>query len=208
MSTEHIAAEVLRVQHALPVGRYLGVLGSQEFWGEDSELICEQIGIRLAAITGLGLITGGVAGVGEAIGRSFAARRKSLATNAAVFHILPRGDIAWDYGTTLFAGEDMHERREILAEVADVYLCVEGGPGTAHEARMVVGAGKVLVPLARTGGVAEKLFAELRCPALVLEQSWSKLADSQCSMEDVTEAITSIVLNVLGPLGSQGNNSL
>ena len=55
------------------------VIGSANFWGDDSEQICAAIGASLTKMKSLVLITGGVPVVGEEVGRSFYKTRKELA---------------------------------------------------------------------------------------------------------------------------------
>ena len=49
-------------------------------------------------------------------------------------------------------GTTMIDRREVLARVAPVYICVEGGPGTEYEARVALAQGAILIPVGRFGG--------------------------------------------------------
>ena len=111
----------------------IAVIGSTSFWHPDSEATCHLIGARLAQINPLLLLTGGVPGVGEAVGRSFFAACNSA--EQRTFHVLPAGCGPWDYGVTLFEGRNMEERREILGRMAPIYLVIEGGPGTAFHTR-------------------------------------------------------------------------
>ena len=112
----------------LPPGPRLAVLGSTDFWHADSERTCTEIGRLLAGIPGLVLLTGGVEGIGEAVGASFFQTRRDAGQEPLVFHVLPEGEPSWDYGETLIAGADMTERREILGRLSGVFVMVEGGP--------------------------------------------------------------------------------
>ena len=55
----------------LPPAPRIAVIGSTSFWHPDSAATCRLIGAQLAQIDRLILLTGGVPGVGEAVGRSF-----------------------------------------------------------------------------------------------------------------------------------------
>ncbi|MCB1743600.1 MAG: hypothetical protein KDK91_24700, partial [Gammaproteobacteria bacterium] len=122
---------------ALPAHFRVAVIGSTDFWHPASAGRCLEIGSALAALSGVLLLTGGMPAVGEAIGRGFHATRLASRAPPDVFHLLPEdADWHWDYGLTLSAGRDMHERREVLGRVGEVFVCVEGGPGTEHEARV------------------------------------------------------------------------
>ena len=87
-----------RLDALLPHGRRVGVLGSTDFWHGDSERTCTEIGRLLAGIPGLVLLTGGVEGIGEAIGRSFFQARLKLGRSRASFtysqKASPRGTTA------------------------------------------------------------------------------------------------------------------
>src|SRR5947209_665008 len=102
MTRERFDREAQRVSSLLPgVGPRLGVIGSTSFWHADSERTCAEVGRLLAAEIGdLVLLTGGVEGVGEAVGRSFFQARREAKQEPHVFHILPHGEEAWDYGQT------------------------------------------------------------------------------------------------------------
>src|ERR1700722_18736492 len=104
--------EARRIEAILPCGPRVGVLGSTEFYHADSERTCAEIGRVLAGIPDLLLLTGGVEGIGEAVGRSFFQTRCNSGQPPRVYHLLPEGEPTWDYGETLFAGADMTERRE------------------------------------------------------------------------------------------------
>jgi hypothetical protein len=196
-----IEFETNRIANQIPPGPRLAVIGSASFHGRDSEEICLAVGARVAEIEDLVLLTGGVPGVGEAIGRTFWGVRRQASVKPNVFHILPRGSARWDYGTTLQGGSTMLERREILGRLARVYLAIEGGPGTAHEARIVQSQGGTLVPVGRTGGYSEELYGQLVCPKLELAPDWRKLGDSSAATEQVAAAVRAIVEELLGQAG-------
>ncbi len=67
------------------------MIGSTDFWHPESERTCIQIGRLLAGIPGLVLITGGVEGIGEAIGRSFFRRVPNLAEGPVSIASFPSG---------------------------------------------------------------------------------------------------------------------
>jgi len=117
-----------RILTRLPDGPELVVIGSTSFWHADSEATCVAVGRLLADVPDLLLVTGGVEGVGETVGRSFFLARTQAGREPRVYHLLPHGEEAWDYGETFFAGRDMAERREVLTRLARVYLAIEGAP--------------------------------------------------------------------------------
>jgi hypothetical protein len=103
---------------------------------------------------------------------------------------------ACSVGVTLVAGNDLWERREILGRVGDVCLIVEGGPGTEHEAQVATAHGIPLIPLARTGGCAQDLHAEIARPAVATPSDWALLNDRSASHADVIQAVRNLLLNL------------
>jgi uncharacterized protein (TIGR00725 family) len=188
MTLEPYDIEAEGLSRQLPNGPRVAVIGSQSFGGDDSEEISSVIGTDLGASADVVLLTGGVCGVGEAVGRSSFRAREGLSLPPNTYHVLPHDDDRWDYGITLFASNTMHDRREILARVASVYLCIEGGPATAHEAKVAQRVGAHVVPIGRTGGVAENLYTEILCPDGTIEQDWRMLGDYACSVVGVADA--------------------
>src|SRR5262245_4608206 len=116
--------EAERVTALLPDGPRVVVIGSTSFWQADSEPTCVHVGRLLATIPDLVLITGGVEGVGETVGRAFFGASRPAGAEARVYHVLPHGEDAWDYGETIFAGDDMSQRREILGRLSGLYLAI------------------------------------------------------------------------------------
>lgn len=172
-----------------PAGPRVVVIGSTDFWHAESPGVCEAVGQLLATIPSLVLITGGVEGVGEAVGRSFFEGRQQKGQEARVYHVLPEGEDDWDYGETLFAGADMFERREVLARLAGVYVAIEGGPGTAHEAEVAAGRGAVIVPVGRLGGHSSVLYGRMERPGDIDGQTWSVLGNTDSSAEETAQAV-------------------
>ncbi|MEM6402636.1 MAG: macro domain-containing protein [Cyanobacteria bacterium P01_D01_bin.116] len=173
----------------------LAVIGSTSFWGDTSEAICKAAGRYLAKIDNLVMLTGGVSGIPEAVSRSFSTDR--------VFHVQPLGCLPWDYGHNLYGGVSYEERREVLARMAKIYLLIEGGPGSEHEARRALQMGAVVIPVGRTGGFSEKLYAEIECPDYIPLDLWEKLGRREENTEEVGIAIAQIVLKVLEFLGEK-----
>ncbi len=180
--------EALRVGSFLPHGPRVVVIGSTSFWHEESECTCVRVGQLLAQDSRLVLITGGVEGVGEAVGRAFFQARYAVDQSPLVYHFLPEGEGAWDYGETLFAGSDMPERREILARLSEVFLAVEGGPGTVHEAQIAIARGAAVIPVGRSGGHSARLFAEMNCPTVLDDRTWAVLGCPTSTPEETAEA--------------------
>lgn len=190
MQYDHEANEI---SQQLPKGPRLAVIGSASFWGHDSREICKAIGAQLATLEDLILLTGGVSGVGETLGRSFFSARHQLSIAPGTYHILPRGFGSWDYGITLYGGSSMAARREILGRLALVYLSIEGGPGTMHEAKIARNSGATVVPVGRTGGFSGDFYPQLACPDAQLAAEWNLLNDQTVSIDLLAAAVRRII---------------
>lgn len=180
------------IERRLPRGPRVGVLGSTEFWHADSEHTCIEIGRQLAGLASLMLLTGGVEGIGATTGRSFFEARRNAGQVPRVYHLLPEGEPARDYGETLFAGADMQERREVLGRLSKLFV-MEGGPRAAHEADVAAAQGAIVLPVGRSGGYAAELYNRLRRPAAIDSATWNILGASDSTPVDVGRAVLQAV---------------
>jgi hypothetical protein len=188
-SPTHYDLEARRLEALLPHGPRVGVLGSTDFWHAESERTCSEIGRLLADISSLVLLTGGVEGIGEAVGRGFFQARRASGQEPRVYHVLPEGEQAWDYGETLFAGSDMTERREILARLSGLFVLVEGGPRAGHEVDVASARGAVIIPVGRSGGYAATRYGQIGCPPTIDPGTWAVLGSSGSTPEDTARAV-------------------
>jgi hypothetical protein len=186
---ERFDQEARRLDALLPQASRVAVLGSTDFWHADSERTCVEFGRLLADIPGLVLITGGVDGIGEAVGRSFFQVRRSSGKEPRVYHVLPEGEEAWDYGLTYFAGADMTERREILGRLSRLFVMIEGGPRAGHEAEVASANGAVVIPVGRSGGFAATLYNQMRRPAIIDEETWTTLGSSKSTPDKTASGL-------------------
>jgi hypothetical protein len=193
--------EARRLEGLLPQGPRVAVLGSTEFWRADSERTCAAIGRLLAGVPGLVLLTGGVEGIGEAVGRSFFQARRDSGQAPHVYHVLPEGEEAWDYGETLFAGADMTERREVLGRLSGLFVMVEGGPRAGHEAEVASAHGAVIIPVGRSGGYASALYDRISRPASIDAETWAVLGSNESTPEETARAILRAVQGRLEAAG-------
>lgn len=69
----------------------------------------------------------------------------------------------------------MSDRREVLGRLAPIYVVIEGGPGTEHEAEIAQSQGAVLIPVSRTGGCSEEIYPRLQAPRSDLRGAWKVL---------------------------------
>jgi hypothetical protein len=183
------AQDARRLDALLPHGPRVAILGSTDFWHADSERTCAEIGRLLAGVPGLTLLTGGVEGIGEAVGRNFFQARRKLGQEPRVYHVLPEGEPAWDYGETLFAGADMTERREILGRLSALFVMVEGGPRAGHEAEVASASGAVVIPVGRSGGYATTLYGRVGRPPAIDADTWTILGASDATAEETANAV-------------------
>jgi hypothetical protein len=146
-------------------------------------------------------VTGGVEGIGEAVGRSFFQARRDAGQEPRVYHVLPEGEPAWDYGETLFAGADMTERREVLGRLCALFIMVEGGPRAGHEAEVAAAHGALVLPVGRSGGYAATLYGRVSRPAAVDADAWAALGASGATAEETATAVFRAVRACLGVAG-------
>ena len=95
-----------------------------------------------------------------------------------------------------------HERREILGRIAGVYIVVEGGPGTQHEAAVAQSCGATIIPVGRSGGAAAELYNILPCPPKVDGTVWSVLNEVSVHPRKIAQAVSVLVLQLLQLPGS------
>ncbi|MDY6786201.1 MAG: hypothetical protein SW833_27250 [Cyanobacteriota bacterium] len=202
----------LKLRFSTP--KRLAVIGSLSFSHPATEKICQAIGQKLADFCDLIVITGGVAGVPEAVSRSLWQRRQTVSTGgSSVYHVQPQGFEAWDYGENLTAGATLVARRQILATLSPLYLLLEGGLGAEQEARLALRQGALLIPVGFTGGVARALwheFSEQYCEQLEDWSredrcAWTALESRDFDIDDTVQGVITLVqrsMRVKGyPLG-------
>ena len=187
--TNNFDEQATNLTAQLPPAPRIAVIGSTSFWHPDTAATCQLIGAQLAELDRLILLTGGVSGVGEAVGRSFFAASNS--DEQRTFHVLPAGCIPWDYGVTLFAGRTMEERREVLGRMAPIYLVIEGGPGTAHEHEVASQRGAAIIPVGRTEGHAGAIYPHTAKPPAAAQSDWDALASAE--PPETAAAVASII---------------
>jgi hypothetical protein len=93
----------------------------------------------------------------------------------------------------------MAQRREVLARVAEIYIAVEGGPGTVHEAVVARARNAVVIPVGRSGGYAGGLYAEIERPPLIGEATWMALGAASAKPNEAADAAVQSVRAFLAP---------
>merc|ERR1719265_2210428 len=193
-STRHrVEADVSDILHLLRPSVCICILGGTQFQDPCSEEVTKLLASKISAQhhSRVVFITGGMSGVQE----TFA---KNCIRGSRVYNLLPEGQSSgYGVGTDIVAGADMDERKRIFAEVGDVYVTVEGGPGVAMEARLAFDRGASIVPLVRTGGASSGMFnfpsEALARPTFVQEAWWSLLSSKEEPVAKSVQAAAEIV---------------
>jgi uncharacterized protein (TIGR00725 family) len=175
----------------------VSIFGSVDFNHKDSPELCAAIGRRLATITpGVTLLTGANAVVHEHIAAGFC--EADPKKGGSVFHLKPLSmtkPCNFMSGSVVLAGNTAEERRQLLAQSCHVAISIEGGPGTADEMRRASSAGRVLIPVSRTGGASAGMFDAPAAvpPPYVRPEDWMLLSDTAASPEETAAAVAAIV---------------
>jgi hypothetical protein len=93
----------------------------------------------------------------------------------------------------MFAGTDMLERREVLGRIGKIYLAIEGGPGTKHEASVAVSNGAIVVPVGRSGGFSGELYSKMTRPGWLTMDDWESLGSNNSSPDQMGFSVKRIV---------------
>jgi hypothetical protein len=144
---------------------------------------CDALGAALAR-SGHGIVTGGWPGVDEAVGRSFARELErmegSIPIDARLIHVMVHGDTpAFSQGrlVQVRAGDEKYSEAITRAD----FVVMVGGLGVTMEiAKRAHEAGRVVLPLADTGGDARKFH-------LRMEAEWSS---GEWAAIDISELTT------------------
>ena len=132
-------------------------------------------------------------GVGETVGRAVHQWRLTNDREPHIYHLLPIGYSPIDYGATIFCGRNMVERREVLGRVAELYLVIEGGPGTEYEAEVALSKGATVVPVGRSGGYSRILYDDMPIPHGLSAEDWTTLGADGVSLNELARAVESIM---------------
>jgi|GEM_PF-4029112 len=116
-----------------------------------------------------------------------------MAKPEKLYHLLPTGFGPCDSGITIDAGNDFFERREVLGRLGQIYLMIEGGPGTEHEAQVAVSKDFPVIPVGRTGGHAKAFHQRAMRPGEIRPDHWKTLGNAEAPLEDVVAAVRTIV---------------
>jgi len=175
-------------QHGLPI---CCILGATEFHNPDSKALVEAIAQKFRGVWKVVFVTGGCSGVHQTF-------VQKCGEGSLVWNLMPMGEsCVFDWGQDIHVGADWKERNMISGMLGDIYITVEGGPGTAQEACMAHSRGAIVVPLRRTGGASDGQHGFPACalnrPDFVTEEQWSLLADRAASVDATAAAVVDIV---------------
>eukprot|EP00440_Ansanella_granifera_P009963 gb/GFBE01010802.1/.p1 GENE.gb/GFBE01010802.1/~~gb/GFBE01010802.1/.p1 ORF type:complete len:332 (+),score=70.17 gb/GFBE01010802.1/:1-996(+) len=179
----------------IPQGLRICILGSTAFRNPESEAVVTALASRLASFlkgSSAVVLTGGMPGVQE-----FMAKGLSHNGFDRIMNLVFMGqESSYGVGEDLVAGMDLDERRKVFASLGHVYLCIEGGPGVAQEAKDAFERGAFVLPIASTGGASSGLFG---FPLGALEQSrFATAAEWACLTEPAEpEAVAEAVVKIL-----------
>ena len=110
-----------------------------------------------------------------------------------MFHVLPENSRALNYGRTVFAGEDMADRREVLARLADLYLVIEGGTGTKHETQVAASDSRSMIPVGRSGEHSAVLYKKIEKPSWADDRAWAELGRELSEPRKIAEAVVDLI---------------
>ncbi|MDA8746054.1 hypothetical protein N9N28_15625 [Rubripirellula amarantea] len=179
----------LQIEQRLTGTFRIEILGSTSFHDPRTKDACTAVGRALQPIDCV-LITGGLWGIPQEVSRGFNA-------NERVFHLLPYPWPRPSHGITIRTGWSMLRRRKILAQVCNLYVCVEGGPGTAHETRLIRERNAPIIPLGAFGGHSKELYLQLACPEWAKASSWNEIGNASLQAVDVVAAMVDLISDFL-----------
>lgn len=118
-----------------------------------------------------------------------------------VYHLLPAGQASdCCVGKDISAGTTEKQAATIFAQVGDVYITVEEGPGVCSVAGTAHNRGAAVVPVGHSGGCSTARGQQHTFPAAVLErptyateEQWRLLESGAASPEEMAAAAAGIV---------------
>lgn len=153
-----IARQVVSlVEKASPGMIPVAVLGSASYSFDHNGAMRKAIpllGVILREIDHVVLLTGAMPAVGRDVGIAFCGDDDY---SHRLFYLLPsnHGITAPTNGFLCLSGNTFVERQIVLGMAAAFYVVIGGGPNTCREANVALKSGRIVLPLACTGGAAE-----------------------------------------------------
>lgn len=205
---ETTAEAVSRLRKELGRRVRIVILGSTTFNCPDSEDITKRVaGILCARCSSKAtFITGGMPGVQKAFA-------ESCTDQAHLWNIVAHGTVSgYGKGRDICAGQDNAQKRAVLGEIGDIYLCIEGGPGVAEEARHAHERKVCIIPVIRTGGASSGKFdfptAALQKSPLATVEQWDLLTNKSALAAQSAAAVAGVVENAIVSISQQTSQQM
>lgn len=205
------------------------IAGSSKLQSSRAEEICKAIGVELAKVERLSLVTGGFYGAADITAKTFYECRENNAQpnkdESSVVHILPMHDNedltakarqnpdgsfeAIPFGKTFFLGDSVKERETVVARLLDTCIVIEGGPGVVHEVEEFIWNDHFVIPIMSTGGAAGGQYGVpvkiFELPPGVDVADWSVLSEKEASPQAIAKAVVNIIISLKKALTSPTN---
>ncbi|GFT79719.1 TIR domain-containing protein [Nephila pilipes] len=194
------------------------VIGGTSGVSKNAEQFCIHLGAELAKLPGLNLVTEGFFGAGDLVGRNFCEEKEIRAKGQkhSIYHVIPhkdhniinnkarqRDDGTFEkipYGQTLFFGNSISERDDIVSSTFKICLLIEGGERSACLAeKFLWNDCKVIPVIFKNRAIASKrcLAASLsKVPSGVSPCDWSVLNDFE-TPDALAKTVRKIVSQLL-----------
>lgn len=170
------------------------ILGGTAFKEPSSELLVKALAqkVRDQLNNHVVVLTGGMPGVQKTFAQTLG---PNFSTQA---HLLPEGNSSnFKVGKDIACGHDLPTRMQVFAKVGHIYVCIEGGPGVAKEAKQAFEHDALVLPLISTGGASSGMFGfpekALEKPDLISHEIWSQMqlqGDPEANASAVVQAIS------------------
>jgi predicted Rossmann-fold nucleotide-binding protein len=137
-------------------------IGRASDFSDQHRVTAENLG-RLIAEMGFGLVTGGWPGVDEAVARSFAAEvgRRRLPLEDLLVQVIPEHQLpSFPAGDLILVRRGSDEWLSAIAR-SDVVVLIGGAGGTWTTGKLALREGRIVLPLADTGGDAKKMYMHM-----------------------------------------------
>lgn len=177
------------------------ILGGTAFLNTESadlvKALASEADARFAG-QGVIFITCGQQGIQEAFA-------KGCGDGTLVRNLLVQGEPShYRAGQDIVVARDADSVKKLFLEVGDVYITVEGGPGVAQDARMVMARSAHVLALKRTGGASAGKFdfpeKALR-PDFASEEQWDLLCSSATPVRKAAGIAVDLLNNLLEAKG-------
>ncbi|GFR33966.1 TIR domain-containing protein [Trichonephila clavata] len=194
------------------------VIGGTSGVSKNAQQFCIHLGAELAKLPGLNLVTEGFFGAGDLVGRNFCEEKEIRAKGQrhSIYHVIPykdhniinnkarqRDDGSFEkipYGQTLFFGNSISERDDIVSSTFKICLLIEGGERSACLAEKFLWNDCIVIPVIfNNRAIASKrcLTASLsKVPSGVSPSDWSILNDFE-TPDALAKTVRKIVSQLL-----------